>query len=120
MRKIVRLILCVVLMAAPVLADVQCDKSVVISVTGSNTTTLVAAQPNHAIKVCGFVVTGDVNNTTAQFKSGTTNLTGAIVVGQNGVSYGGGTGMIFQVPEGAAITLTAGTGSVFGILTFQQ
>ena len=102
----------------------QCDKSAAITVTVANTTTIIPAIPGLQIDVCGFVITGDTNGTRATFNSlssgGTTTAkTGAMVINA-GIPMVSPGDFAFQVPSGAAVTLTAGTGSITGLIVFRQ
>jgi len=104
-----------------------CDSSAVVTVAAGNTTEIVALNSGRRIRVCQFSISADTAATTAQWKygtgtncgTGTTNLTGAYVIGNgNNVSAGSGLGELFKGASSNAICLTAATGAVSGHMTY--
>lgn len=108
--------------------DFTCPSSAIINVTAGNTTELVALSGSTVIRVCGFVVTGNVAGS-AQFRNGTGancgtgigNLTGAMNVSAAGnISHTGMSGSVFRTPAGNALCLTAATANITGFVTYAQ
>lgn len=98
-----------------------CDQFASVSVAAAATQTLAGAVPGTTIYVCGFLISGDTLATTGQFKSGTTNLGGAMrMCDECGLSYGDGTAIIFQAPQSGNLTITAATGAITGFVRFGQ
>ena len=98
-----------------------CNQNVAISVAAGSTQTITAAQGGAMVRVCAFVVTADTIVTTAQFASGSTNITGAMrLCDECDVSIGNGTGVVLEGVSGASLTITAATGAVTGFVRFGQ
>lgn len=97
-----------------------CNQSAVINVSAGSTGTLVAAVPGVTVYVCGFLITGNTAATGAQFQTGSTNLTGVMLMPVNGNLSYSGYGQIFQSTVGGTISLAATTGAVTGVLSFRQ
>lgn len=103
-----------------------CDQSAVITVTGGNTTEVVALTAARSIHVCSFSASISLAGS-AQFVDGTGtncgtgagNLTGAYSIA-TGVttSQGGGFGDIFKTRSARALCLTAVTGNITGVVSY--
>ncbi len=110
------------------IAPTVCDQSAVITVTGGNTTEIVALTASQSIRVCSFSASISLAGS-AQFVDGTGtncgtgagNLTGAYSIA-TGVtsSQGSGLGQLFKTRSGRALCLTAVTGDVTGLVSFAK
>lgn len=126
-----KLLLALLLVPVLVIGQERADKSAVIDVTAAATDILVTRSPDQisAIYVTGFSISGDTLATVAEFKygtgttcgTGTISLTGAMrMCDECNITYGNGIGVIFRVPPGNDLCLTATTGAVLGIVTYSQ
>lgn len=106
-----------------------CPSSAVINVSAAATTELVALTASQVIRVCSFVISGDTAATTATFVygtgancgSGTTSLTGAMRMPDEGsISATGMNGSLFRTASANALCLTAATGAVTGFVTYAK
>ena len=106
-----------------------CPSSAVINVSAAATTELVALSASQIIRVCSFVISGDTAATTATFVygtgancgSGTTSLTGAMRMQDEGsISSTGMNGSLFRTAASNALCLTAATGAVTGFVTYAK
>lgn len=96
-----------------------CNQSVAISVAAAAVQTIIGGRNGDIVRVCAFVITADTIATTAQFKSGSTNLTGAMrLCDECNISIGNGTGVLFESPIDGNLTITAATGAVTGLVRF--
>ena len=97
------------------------------AISGSGTTTLVAAVTGRSICVLSFLVTGTESGTMT-FKSNTTGITGAINLGISGGMSGADTisplvgpynpDGHFQTTSGEALKITASAGTASGYLSY--
>lgn len=98
-----------------------CDQSVVVSVASGMVQTLASAVGGSTVYVCAYDLSADTIATTGQFKSGSTNLTGAMRFCDECVhTFGNGASVLFQTPSGGNLTLTTATGAITGVVTFGQ
>lgn len=98
-----------------------CDQTVAISVAAAATQTIVAARTGDAVRVCGFVITGDTLATTAVFSSGSTALTGIMrICDECAISSGNGEAILFEGPASGNLTIAAATGAVTGFVRLGQ
>lgn len=98
-----------------------CDQFSSISVAAAATQTIASAIPGTTVYVCGFLISGDTIATTGQFKSGTTNIGGAMrMCDECADSFGDGSAVIFQAPQSGNLTITAAAGAITGFVRFGQ
>lgn len=96
-----------------------CNQSVAISVASGQTQTIIGGNAGDFVRVCAFSITADTIATTAQFRSNSTNLTGAMrLCDECQVSVGNGTGVLFEGIFGGSLTITTATGAVTGFVRF--
>lgn len=115
-----RLVLFCILLLSSVAALAQgltCTQSAVITAPVGATTTIVEA--GLQIDVCGFVITSDTNNARATFNAGSTAKTGAMVLNAGAPLTSPGS-FAFSAPAGSAVTVTAATGTITGLLVYRQ
>lgn len=92
-----------------------CNETISISVAAAASQTIATATPGQSIYVCQYTITGDTLATTAAFTSGSTALAGVMrMCDECSISAGDGTGIVFQTPQGGALTLAAVTGAITG------
>lgn len=106
----------------------QCQSSAVVNVAAAATTQIVALTSGQTIKVCSFVLSGDTAATLATFVygtgtncgTGTTSLTGAMRIADEGNISASNLAPLFQAPVSNALCLTAATGAVTGFITYTK
>ena len=110
--------------ASPVVVyaqDLRCDQNVAITLSAGGTATIASAVPSRTIYICGWMLTADNAGASYQFKSGSTNLTGAMLTVLN-------TPMTMPVSSEAALIGIAGssvlisstTANIFGFVMYSQ
>ena len=106
-----------------------CTSSAAVNVTSGNTTQIVGLTSGQSIRVCSFTITGSAAATAATFVYGTgtncagspSNLTGAMLIGQNGaISSSTAAGSLFAAPASQALCVTAATGNVTGFISYAK
>lgn len=92
-----------------------CDQTISIVAASGTSATVFSATPGMTPYVCAYDISGDTAVTGLQWKSGTTNLSGAEVTVVDGhFTNGNGIGILIQGVTGQALTIAATTGSLAG------
>lgn len=98
-----------------------CNQSLAVNTAASGTATLVSGVASQVVHVCGYQITGDTASMTITIKSGTTSLTGAMLVPANGpLTYGNGGATVIYGVGGSGLSVVASTGSATGVITIGQ
>lgn len=106
----------------------QCQSSATVTVSAAATTEIVALTTGETIKICSFVLSADTAATVATFVygtgtncgTGTTGLTGAMRIADEGNISSSSLAPLFSAAVSNAICLTAATGAVTGFITYTK
>jgi hypothetical protein len=108
--------------------EFTCSNSAPVNVTAAATTQLVALASSQVIRVCSFVITESlagtakfVYGTGANCATGTTDITGAMVLATNAsIQLSAVNGSLFRTAASNALCLAAVTGNITGFVTYAQ
>lgn len=92
-----------------------CDTTIQVSAAASASSVVFAAVPGTTVYVCGYDFSGDTAATTAQWASGSTNISGAELMPVDGsLSAGDGIGILLSGVPGSGMSIKATTGAIAG------
>jgi len=106
----------------------MCDTSATITVAAAAVQEIVALTSGQIIYVCAFVISGDTLATVGQFRygtgttcgTGTTQLTGAMRMVDEGNIALASEGVLFQTIASNALCIAATTGAITGFIQYKK